>query len=215
MPGWLVMASRLRIFSFIAASLFAVVAQAGEIESAARKAGVEPLLVKAVIMTESRGHPWTLNVDGEPFFLDSRDRAIELVRRVQRAPWLVRATAKGQKPVRYFAETSAQARLLASQLPADMVVSIREVDSRMIDIGLMQINLHYHGKAMGSLEQGFDPKWNLEYGSRFLADLVKRHGTVTAAIGYYNASTPSKRRAYTHKIAEAYERLRRSGVRSS
>ncbi len=59
--------------------------------------------------------------------------------------------------------------------------------ARMIDIGCMQINHHYHGARFASLEAMFDPAANIDYAARFLRDLKLRERTWTMAVARYNA----------------------------
>ena len=59
--------------------------------------------------------------------------------------------------------------------------------ARMIDIGCMQINHHYHGENFPSLTAMFDPARNIDYAARFLRDLKTREKTWTMAVARYNA----------------------------
>ena len=59
--------------------------------------------------------------------------------------------------------------------------------ARMIDIGCMQINHHFHGANFSSLEAMFDPATNIDYAARFLRDLKQREHTWTMAVARYNA----------------------------
>ncbi|MDR3462931.1 MAG: transglycosylase SLT domain-containing protein [Beijerinckiaceae bacterium] len=59
--------------------------------------------------------------------------------------------------------------------------------ARMIDIGCMQINHHYHGANFSSLTAMFDPARNIDYAARFLRDLKEREKTWTMAVARYNA----------------------------
>ena len=59
--------------------------------------------------------------------------------------------------------------------------------ARMIDIGCMQINHHYHGARFASLEAMFDPARNVDYAARFLRELKGRERTWTMAVARYNA----------------------------
>ena len=59
--------------------------------------------------------------------------------------------------------------------------------ARMIDIGCMQINHHYHGANFPSLAAMFDPAQNIDYAARFLRDLKLREKTWTMAVARYNA----------------------------
>ena len=59
--------------------------------------------------------------------------------------------------------------------------------ARMIDVGCMQINHHYHASNFTSLEAMFDPAQNIDYAARFLGELKLREGTWTMAVARYNA----------------------------
>ena len=59
--------------------------------------------------------------------------------------------------------------------------------AKMIDIGCMQINHHYHGSNFASVEAMFDPVGNIDYAARFLRDLKLREHTWTMAVARYNA----------------------------
>ena len=59
--------------------------------------------------------------------------------------------------------------------------------ARMIDVGCMQINHHYHGAKFTSLEAMFDPAQNVDYAAHFLGELKLREGTWTMAVARYNA----------------------------
>ncbi len=59
--------------------------------------------------------------------------------------------------------------------------------ARMIDIGCMQINHHYHGANFPSLTAMFDPARNIDYAARFLRELKEREKTWTMAVARYNA----------------------------
>ena len=58
---------------------------------------------------------------------------------------------------------------------------------RNIDVGCMQINYRWHGKAFKSLEQMIDPAYNIPYAARFLSTLYERHGNWDKAIKYYHS----------------------------
>lgn len=59
--------------------------------------------------------------------------------------------------------------------------------ARMIDIGCMQINHHYHAANFPSLQAMFDPARNIDYAARFLRDLKVREKSWTMAVARYNA----------------------------
>lgn len=58
---------------------------------------------------------------------------------------------------------------------------------KLIDLGCMQINHHYHSDRFPSLESMLDPRRNVEYAARFLKELKEREGTWTMAVARYHA----------------------------
>ena len=59
--------------------------------------------------------------------------------------------------------------------------------AKLIDVGCMQINVHYHGDKFRSIAEMFDPAHNVDYAARFLRELKAREGTWTLAVARYNA----------------------------
>src|SRR5690606_39003935 len=53
----------------------------------------------------------------------------------------------------------------------------RREGMKLIDLGCMQINHHYHSDRFPSLESMLDPRRNVEYAARFLKELKDREGT--------------------------------------
>jgi soluble lytic murein transglycosylase-like protein len=63
----------------------------------------------------------------------------------------------------------------------------KSAGAKMIDIGCMQINHHYHADKFPTLEAMFDPALNVDYAARFLRELKQRERTWTMAVARYNA----------------------------
>ncbi|WP_105381489.1 transglycosylase SLT domain-containing protein [Neorhizobium alkalisoli] len=63
----------------------------------------------------------------------------------------------------------------------------RRQGMKLIDIGCMQINHHFHGENFSSPEEMFDPRRNVEYAAKFLRNLHDRHETWTMAVARYHA----------------------------
>ncbi len=86
------------------------------------------------------------------------------------------------------------------QSPAEAVEIFRRERARgvrLIDLGCMQINHHYHAKEFGSVEAMLDPGTNVEYAAVFLKRLKAQHGTWTMAAARYHAgpgNTPAQKR---------------------
>ncbi|NJM35664.1 MAG: lytic transglycosylase domain-containing protein [Rhodomicrobium sp.] len=68
---------------------------------------------------------------------------------------------------------------------------------KLIDLGCMQINHHFHKEHFASVREMFDPARNVDYAARFLKELYKREGTWTLAVARYNAgpnNNPAQKR---------------------
>ena len=70
--------------------------------------------------------------------------------------------------------------------------------AKLIDIGCMQINHHWHGADFASLSEMFDPVRNVEYAAKFLKTLRAEEGSWTLAVARYNAGpdNPAAERTY-------------------
>lgn len=68
---------------------------------------------------------------------------------------------------------------------------------KLIDIGCMQINHHFHGREFTSLQRMFDPHANVDYAARFLKTLRRQEGSWTLAVARYHAgpnNNPAQKR---------------------
>jgi len=77
------------------------------------------------------------------------------------------------------------------------VVKARNRGKKLIDIGCMQINHHYHGDQFRSVEHMLEPRANVQYAARFLKDLRKKQGSWTMAVARYHAgpnNNPAQKR---------------------
>jgi soluble lytic murein transglycosylase-like protein len=59
--------------------------------------------------------------------------------------------------------------------------------AKLIDVGCMQINQHWHASHFNSLADMFDPTRNVEYAAGFLKTLKAQEGSWTMAVARYNA----------------------------
>lgn len=78
----------------------------------------------------------------------------------------------------------------------------RRSGKKLIDMGCMQINHHFHRKEFPSLEAMMNPQHNVEYAAKFLKNLKKRHDTWTMAVARYHAgpnNNPAQKR-YVCKV---------------
>ncbi len=86
----------------------------------------------------------------------------------------------------------------------------RRRGARMIDIGCMQINHHYHAAQFPSLEAMFDPEKNVDYAARLLRELKARQGTWTMAVARYNAG-PDNDPAQKHYVCTVIRNMVAAG----
>ena len=106
-------------------------------------------------------------------------------------PWTV--TAEGQ------------GRYLPNKTEA--IAEVRRLKARgveNIDVGCMQVNLHFHPDAFSSLEQAFDPAANVAYAARFLKGLFGATGHWPTAASYYHSQTPSLAAAYRERLMKVW-----------
>ena len=80
------------------------------------------------------------------------------------------------------------------------VEELRAMGVSNIDVGCMQVNLHYHPDAFHSLDDAFRPSSNVGYAARFLTDLERDTPTLFDAVGRYHSGTPWRSRAYARKV---------------
>lgn len=80
----------------------------------------------------------------------------------------------------------------------------KRAGKKLIDLGCMQINHHYHGDRFATLADMLDPARNVDYAARFLVDLHKRHGNWSMAVARYHAgpnNDPAQKRYVCRVIA--------------
>src|SRR3546814_20114553 len=71
---------------------------------------------------------------------------------------------------------------------------------RNIDVGCLQVNLHYHPDAFASLETAFDTEANAAYAADFLVRLREEARSWTRAIGQYHSPPPIRGTRYRSKV---------------
>lgn len=102
-------------------------------------------------------------------------------------PWAVNAEGEG--------------RLFDSRDSAlDWVAGAQAEGISSIDVGCMQVNLHWHPEAFGSVAEGFDPARNVDYAARFLKRLHAKTGDWELAAGSYHSFTPERRETYLDSL---------------
>ena len=78
-----------------------------------------------------------------------------------------------------------------------------------VDIGLMQVNLRWHGHRVARPEELLDPTRNLEIAAAILAEaLATSPGDLELGIGHYHHPGERRARAYGRTVLTIQERLR-------
>ena len=72
-----------------------------------------------------------------------------------------------------------------------------------VDVGCMQVDLHYHRGAFTSLDDAFDPAANADYAARLLVDLYhgEAGGSWDVAVGLYHSHTALLADEYRDRVA--------------
>jgi len=80
----------------------------------------------------------------------------------------------------------------------------RSAGKKLIDLGCMQINHHYHAENFRSVEEMLDPRRNVDYAARFLNRLKGKHESWSMAVARYHAgpdNDPAQKRYVCRVIA--------------
>ncbi len=106
-------------------------------------------------------------------------------------PWTVHANGRG-----YYYKTKNEAVAAVKAMQAKGL--------RNIDVGCMQINLKYHGKAFSSVEEAFDPEKNAAYSARFLKKLYQRNKDWKKTAMQYHSKNLRKGINYKNRLEKHY-----------
>jgi len=111
-------------------------------------------------------------------------------------PWTVMAEGRG----RYY---------------DSMEIAIAEVEALQargvtnIDVGCMQINLYYHGDRFETLEEAFNPVFNVAYATSFLTDLRDRRNSWTRAVSEYHSNDRERQTRYRERVMDIWDALKK------
>ena len=110
-------------------------------------------------------------------------------------PWTVTSGSDA-----WFADSRAEAALIVRRLQAE--------GRRNIDVGCMQINLHWHPDAFRTIEEALDPVRNIAYGAAFLRELFDERGSWSRAVAAYHSRDPERGEAYLARVESLQEKQR-------
>ncbi len=112
-------------------------------------------------------------------------------------PWTVTSRGKGH----YFPDKQAA------------VAFVRELQRqgvRNIDVGCLQVNLHYHPDAFSGLEEALDPRTNALYAAKFLTQLHRQNKSWSEAIRRYHSADPSRGDPYQQRVLSFWNKQQRT-----
>jgi hypothetical protein len=66
--------------------------------------------------------------------------------------------------------------------------SAKAQGKKLIDLGCMQVNYHYHGTHFASAAEMLEPQKNIVYAARLLKSLYDKNGSWASAVALYHAS---------------------------
>jgi hypothetical protein len=85
---------------------------------------------------------------------------------------------------------------------------LRGHDFDMFDIGVMQVNWHYHGHLFANSWDALDPEINQRAAASILAGHLRRTGSLAQAIGRYHSASPNRAKRYVEQFALHYAAIR-------
>lgn len=80
------------------------------------------------------------------------------------------------------------------------VETLQAQGKKSIDIGCMQVNLKHHPKAFSSLDQAFDPKYNVGYAATFLRSNYRKYKSWDKASELYHSADADRGNDYLQKV---------------
>lgn len=115
-------------------------------------------------------------------------------------PWTVQSAGKS-----YYFDSKKEAITFVEKLQRKGV--------KNIDVGCMQVNLHYHKTAFQSLEEAFDADANVNYGAGFLKKLKQGANNWKKAVAHYHSRTKSLYKPYQKLVYSALSRALGKGAK--
>ena len=112
-------------------------------------------------------------------------------------PWTVTSGGRG----RFFPN---------KQSAVEHVRSLQDKGVSNIDVGCLQVNLHYHPDAFANLEAAFDPTTNALYAAQFLKRLHRDNKSWAEAIRRYHSATPSRGEPYRARVLNFWHKKKQT-----
>ncbi|MGE0147976.1 MAG: transglycosylase SLT domain-containing protein [Geminicoccaceae bacterium] len=92
------------------------------------------------------------------------------------------------------------------------LVTLRAHSGTAVDVGLMQVNLRWHGHRVTSPEELLEPERNLAIAAVILSEaLATAPGDLELGIGRYHSPDETRARDYGRTVLTIWQRLRQLG----
>lgn len=182
--------------------------------AAAKTHGVPEVVLRSICELESRGNPWAVNINGVGFQPDSRQAALGLLENTRKRPWLLTLRYGNEEPQFSFFRSRQDAQRALNDiynnnhrwhLENPRYTNIRKLDTRSVDIGMMQINHLFHGRHFESREALLDPQTNIFYAAKYLRRLMNEHSTLRQAVAHYHSNTAKYQAIYLSLFWPIYQ----------
>lgn len=121
--------------------------------------------------------------------------------------YAVGLTETGRKGSLYPYALNIEGRSVFARSAAEALIEFdraRRDGKKLIDLGCMQINHHYHGDQFAGPREMLDPARNVDYAARFLKRLRGQHETWSMAVARYHAgpdNNPAQKRYICRVVA--------------
>jgi len=109
-------------------------------------------------------------------------------------PWTINVKGKG-----YYFDSKAEAIKKINEYRAKGITSI--------DVGCMQVNMHYHGHAFENVQQALEPRHNVAYAAKFLRSNFEDLRSWKKATAAYHSRTPSLGKKYFGTVYRKWEKV--------
>ncbi len=101
----------------------------------------------------------------------------------------------------YAINIEGKAFIAKSQIEASKIIrSYLRQGYTNIDIGLAQINWHWHGYNFSSIDEMLTPKNNVKYAAKLLTDLYEKHDDWQKVVRLYHSAKPYHHKQYSRKV---------------
>ncbi|MDR1475544.1 MAG: transglycosylase SLT domain-containing protein [Holosporales bacterium] len=92
----------------------------------------------------------------------------------------------------------------------EKIKNLKERGENNVDVGLMQINLRYHGCRFMSVSDMIDPVKNVDFAARHLKQLYRRTGSWQSAVALYHSSNTGYSTPYKNKVFTVLDKIKNS-----